>query len=290
MLTRPQEYGVKTLPAPAEAPSPRVGSPSTTIGSSIYLFSGRGGVEMKPVEEDGGLWRYDVSQAQWSLVKPANSSAPFPAGRSYHCVASDGDANVYIHSGCPETGRLCDLWRFNIAEKAWTELAAAPEPARGGASIAFSGGKLYRVNGFDGKTEQGGSLDVFDVASASWNTIIYKPDGISGPEPRSVAALLPVTIQGKVFVVTMFGERDPSSLGHAGAGKMLADVWAFDVDDKVWQKVQTDGEDGPVARGWFDADVAKDEAGSDAIVVHGGLDEDNKRLGDVWELRFENQV
>jgi hypothetical protein len=25
----------------------------------------------------------------------------------------------------------------------------------------------------------------------------------------------------------MFGERDPSSLGHAGAGKMLTDVWAF---------------------------------------------------------------
>lgn len=243
---------------------------------------------MRPVEEEGGLWRYDVSQAHWSLVKPADSSAPFPAGRSYHCIASDGETSVYVHSGCPETGRLSDIWRFDVTKKIWTELASAPDPARGGASIAFSNGKLYRINGFDGKTEQGGSLDVFDVASASWSSIAYKPDGISGPEPRSVSTLVPVSIHGKVFVVTMFGERDPSSLGHAGAGKMLADVWAFDIEEKVWQKVQIGDQDLPVARGWFDADVAKDEAGNDSIIVHGGLDEDNKRLGDVWALRFEN--
>jgi hypothetical protein len=29
--------------------------------------------------------------------------------------------------------------------------------------------------------------------------------------------------------VTIFGERNPSSLGHAGAGKMFGDVWAYDI-------------------------------------------------------------
>ncbi|KAF4458842.1 Nitrile-specifier 5 [Fusarium albosuccineum] len=283
-----QEYGVQTLPAPATAPTPRVGTPSTTINQDLYLFSGRGGVDMKPVEENGAIWSYEVSNAQWSLIEPADSSSPFPSGRSYHCITSDGSNSIYVQSGCPEAGRLSDLWKFDLTNKTWTELAPAPGPARGGASIAFSNGKLYRVNGFDGKTEQGGSVDVFDIAAGSWSTISYKPDGINGPEPRSVSTLLPVTVQGKVYLVAMFGERDPSTLGHAGAGKMLSDAWAFDVQEGVWQKVETESEV-PNARGWFDADVAKDEAGNDIIVVHGGLGEDNQRLGDVWRLSDEDK-
>ncbi|KAJ4184066.1 Hypothetical protein NCS54_01467200 [Fusarium falciforme] len=279
------EYGAQTFAAKHEAPTPRVGSPSTVINGDIYLFSGRGGLEMKPIEETGGLWRYEPSNAQWTLVQPSDSSAPFPAGRSYHCITSNGVDSVYVHSGCPEEGRLSDLWAFSIFNKTWTELAPAPSPARGGASIAFANGKIYRMNGFDGKTERGGSLDVFDTAAASWSTIDYKPDGISGPEPRSVSTLLPVTIQGKLFLITLFGERHPSALGHAGAGKMLSDGWAFDVDRGLWQKIKT-GNDVPAARGWFDADVAKDEAGNDIVVVHGGLGEDNQRLGDVWTLGF----
>jgi len=240
---------------------------------------------MKPIEENGSVWRYDVSTAAWELITPADPSAPFPAGRSYHCISSNGSDTVYIHSGCPEQGRLSDLWAFDISNRAWRELPSAPAPPRGGASIAFANEKLYRINGFDGKTEQGGSIDVFDVAASAWSSINYKPDGTDGPEPRSVSILVPVVVQGRVYLVTMFGERDPSSLGHAGAGKMLSDAWAFDIGKAVWQKLEM-GKDGPVARGWFDADVAKDEEGSDTIVIHGGLGEDNKRLGDVWTLSF----
>lgn len=39
------------------------------------------------------------------------------------------------------------------------------------------------------------------------------------------------------------------------------------------------------ARGWFDADVVRDLA-ENMIVVHGGLDESNKRLGDVRGLKL----
>ena len=43
-----------------------------------------------------------------------------------------------------------------------------------------------------------------------------------------MAALVPVrTAEGATRLVTLFGESDPSSLGHMGAGKMLADVWAY---------------------------------------------------------------
>lgn len=239
---------------------------------------------MTPLEENGSLWGYDAATNQWELTAPSSPDAPFPAGRSYHCIASNGAGQIFVHAGCPSQGRLSDLWAFDLAHKTWTELPSAPAPARGGASIAFVQGKIYRMNGFDGKTEQGGALDIFDLASRSWTTLNYKADQIEGPEARSVATLLPVVVGGKAYLVTLFGERDPSSLGHAGAGKMLNDVWAFDIEKEQWSKVQT-GEKTPEARGWFDADVVKGD-GDDEIIVHGGLSENNTRLGDVWSLRF----
>ncbi|KAK4142425.1 kelch repeat protein [Dichotomopilus funicola] len=275
-----------TLEAPTEAPTPRVGVASVAVKEALYLFSGRGGLAMAPIEEKGALWRYTPKQLLWELIEPADSSAPYPAARSYHSMTSDGNDNIYVHAGCPEKGRLSDLWSFNVPSKTWTELPSAPPPARGGTSITFSNGRLYRMNGFDGESEQGGAIDVFDLAVHNWSTISFTPDGIHGPEPRSVSALVAVKVKGKDFLLTMFGERDPSSLGHAGAGKMLADVWAFDLERKEWAKVEPK-DDTPLPRGWFGADVMVADNGEYATIIHGGLAEDNSRLRDVWKLQFE---
>lgn len=238
---------------------------------------------MKPIEEEGAIWCYDAGHAVWSLIRPADPAAPCPVGRSYHCIASNGTDSIYIHSGCPESGRLSDFWAFNISTKTWSELTSAPDPERGGASIAYADAKIYRMNGFDGTTEQGGTLDVYDVAAGSWTTTNFAPDGVQGPEARSVATLLPIRGNGTQWLVTMFGERDPSSLGHAGAGKMLSDIWAWDIKRAEWTKIVVSG-DCPKPRGWFDADVADEGDGEQAIIVHGGLSEENTRLGDVWKL------
>lgn len=280
----PDSTEVSTLDAPPEAPTPRVGSASAVIKGSLYLFSGRGGIAMAPVEENGAVWRYTPSDSSWKLLQPRDPEKPFPAGRSYHSMTSNGSDLLFVHAGCPENGRMQDLWSFNLGSQTWRELASAPGPARGGPSIAYSGEKLYRMNGFDGKTEQGGSVDIYDLVADKWSSFAFQPDGKAGPGPRSVSALNAVTMKGKFYLVTLFGECDPSSLGHAGAGKMLSDVWAFDVHGQDWVRVETTG-DSPAPRGWFDADVAQKE-GHDAVIVHGGLAEDNSRLGDVWRLDF----
>ncbi|KAL3444252.1 kelch repeat protein [Aspergillus insuetus] len=284
----PSDVQITLLPSTGPSPQPRVGTASTTIGDRIYLFSGRGGVAMAPLEEDGSLWVFDTKTIFWSQLTPA-AGTPFPQGRSYHALTSNGTDTIYLHAGCPTTDRLSDLWAFDITSKVWRELPSAPGPARGGTSITFSNGKIYRMNGFDGKTEQGGALDIFDVSNNEWRTITFAADGISGPEARSVGALLAVTISGRESLVTLFGERDPSSLGHAGAGKMLGDVWVFDIKDQKWGEISVcEGESAkPAARGWFDADVVDLNGGRSGIVVHGGLAESNERLGDVWVLELE---
>ncbi|KAL5342251.1 hypothetical protein BJX70DRAFT_339466 [Aspergillus crustosus] len=267
------------------APQPRVGAASTALNGNIYIFSGRGGVAMAPVEENGAFWVFDPS-GEWSQVKPVHGQAPYPAGRSYHALTNDGKDTIFLHAGCPENGRLRDFWSFNVTTRIWAELPPVPGPERGGPSIAYSEGKLYRMNGFDGKTEQGGALDVFDLETNTWSTITYPADGINGPAARSVSALLALEINGKPSVVTLFGEHDPSSLGHQGAGKMLSDVWVFDIQTQAWKTVGIDSDSVPPPRGWFDADVIT-TGQSQGLVVHGGLAESNERLGDIWLLEFE---
>jgi len=254
----------------------------------MYMFSGRGGEAMAPIEEHGALWELDLSTKEWSLLHPADYTKPYPPARSYHCMANDGSDEIFLHAGCPEKGRLSDLWCFQVEQRRWTQLADAPGPARGGASLACSGCKLYRMNGFDGKTEQGGVIDVYDMECDSWISQKFEADGDAGPPARSVGVLLPLNIEGNQTLVTMFGERDPSVLGHQGAGKMLGDVWLYDIASGTWTAVDVGGdvEGRPCARGWFAADVLVGPEG-DTIVLHGGLGESNERLGDVWMLSFE---
>lgn len=235
---------------------------------------------MSAIEESGGLWCFDPNNCAWCFIAQSDPSAPYPAARSYHCMASDSNDLIYVHAGCPASGRLSDLWSFSVSKRAWTQHADAPGPTRGGTSITFSDGKLYRMNGFDGKHEQGGIIDVYDIEQDTWTSKDFVADGRDGPVARSVSTLLPVEREGRTMLVALFGERDPSSLGHAGAGKMLGDVWLYDIEDGSWRNVEVGSGEAPPARGWFDADVLDQTK----LVVAGGLNEMNERLDDIWVL------
>lgn len=267
----------------SSAPSARVGAATTELKGKLYMFSGRGGVAVAPIDERGSLWALEPSTDSWSSIAPSSNS--YPAPRSYHCMTNDGQDTIYVHAGCPEKGRLSDLWAFTVSTSEWKQLAAAPDPPRGGPSMAFVDGRIYRMNGFDGEHEQGGSIDVYDIAANSWSSIDFLADGVDDPGARSVAALLPVRVNDDTWLVTLLGESDPSNLGHQGAGKMLSDVWAYSLEAGKWSRVTTSSGAVPEGRGWFDADVVNID-GKDGVVVVGGLGESNERLDDAWLLGF----
>ncbi|QIW96100.1 hypothetical protein AMS68_001618 [Peltaster fructicola] len=270
----------RSLEVSAAKPTSRVGATMTAVKNKLYVFSGRGGVAMAPVDESGSLQVYDVQHASWTTIAPMEPGAAVPEARSYHCATTDGSSRVFIHAGCPEKGRLKDLWSFDINRRLWTRHPDAPGSPRGGSSIAYADGKLWRMNGFDGQHEIGGAIDVFDIQHNTWSTIEYMADGKTGPGARSVASLVAANVQGQTYLVTMFGEADPSSLGHAGAGKMLNDSWAFDVLGKEWKKLVATTDKVPIPRGWFDATTV----GDGKIVVTGGLADSNERIPDAWLL------
>ncbi len=71
-------------------PAPRVGAAICMIGENMYLWGGRGGQEMTPLDKyQSGLWKVkpDAVSLTWQRVKAVNEEqAPDP--RSYHTMAS----------------------------------------------------------------------------------------------------------------------------------------------------------------------------------------------------------
>lgn len=300
-------------PPQTTVPDARVGHVTASIGNRIFLFGGRGGPDMKPLEEAGRVWVFHTKTNDWTFLDPVpavrgGTIIPHPAARSYHCATAterprdfaqpkpaqptnwrdrfvgdtsktgipqapvvgnvaeeavdeeaEGYGTFFVHGGCLADGeRTNDLWAFDVRTRTWTELPAAPGPARGGAAICISKSRLFRFGGFDGQNELGGQIDFLHLevetfddsvskgevaihARGSWQSIIQNNADASSnelpiepaqawPGARSVASFHALTMGGgREFLIVAMGEGTPSEEGHAGAGQFYGDVWAFQV-------------------------------------------------------------
>ena len=281
-----QVIRAKATTAEGAVPCPRVGHTASVVDDRIYVFGGRGGKAMKPLEETGRIWVFDTQMNQWSYLDPVKGS-PYPFARSYHASTStehplstfneqsgrnpppfnaaqgqtrndqtvnclgttasgfDDYGTIIIHGGCPASGRVSDVWAFDIASRLWSQFPDAPGPPRGGPSLTLSRERLYRFGGFDGENELGGPIHFLRLTKSTfddkggkgelavaprtgqWESV-ESPADASMPGDRSVAGLQPVTTgQGRHYLLLFLGERDPSSSGHEAAGKFWDDVWSF---------------------------------------------------------------
>ena len=289
------EVDYQLIPAQAatkkgELPPPRVGHTADAVDDRIYVFGGRGGKAMKPLEENGRVWVFDTKMNQWSYLDPVGRS-PCPDARSYHTSTAtehplsqpqvptgppsgslasafttdptsektdytenplgtsgsgaDDHGTLFIHGGCPASGRVADIWAFDIAARTWSRYPDIPGPARGGPSLCLAKEKLYRFGGFDGEKELGGPIQYLRLTRSTFDDKGGKGElavtpltgqwesfeslaGTPTPGNRSVAGLQPVTTgQGRNYLLLFLGERDPSASGHDAAGKFWDDVWSF---------------------------------------------------------------
>lgn len=300
-------------PPHSTVPGARVGHVTASIGNRIFMFGGRGGPDMKPLEEGGRVWVFHTRSNDWSYLDPVpavkgGTIIPHPSARSDHCATAtdrprdfaqpkpaqptnwrerfvgdtsktgipqapvvgnvaeeavdeetEGYGTFFVHGGFLADGeRTNDLWAFDVRTRTWTEMPAAPGPARGGTAICISKSRLFRFGGFDGQNEIGGQLDfvhleveMFDdsdsrgevaiKARGRWQSIIQNNADASSndfsvepaqawPGPRSVASFHALTMGGgREFLVLAMGEGSPSSEREAGAGQFYSDVWAFQV-------------------------------------------------------------
>ncbi|KAJ7062220.1 kelch repeat protein [Mycena amicta] len=314
----------QTAASESSRPSPRVGAAMSyhANNDAIYLWGGRESHDMTPCNLT--LWKYKLGPGEWSSVPTADkqnvAEGEKVVGRSYHAMCVSGD-DLYLHAGCPATGRIASLHSLSLdsgsgSDHEWSSLPTSPEPARGGTVLApitipnSSTTVLVRYGGFAGY-ELGGQLDYFTPASGTWSSVRMPGEESTDGHPasRSVHALvpvqppIPVPSDGHIVAIMLFGERGPAAahLGHLGAGTFHRDAWALlcspdavSADNShgfqfVELPQEGDGTGGiPPARGWFGADWASDLGGGGGrIVVHGGLDDQNERLGDVWVGKLE---
>ena len=258
-----------------------------------------------------------TSATPWCTLD-ATPNGPEP--RSFHSMASLG-STIFVFGGCGADGRLNDLWCLDTepatgSSLQWQCLHAGSgaerkggvPPARGGSSLVALPAtdedptpRLLLVCGFNG--EQLGDLWEFSLPSSSalvhdtvvqgqWVDVTAQQQG-DVPSARSVAA---VTAVDEHTVFLFGGESVPSDDGHEGAGEFTNDAYILDTRTTTWTQIDSGSsigsggsggnDDGrPTPRGWSGAATVSVEGGEEVLVV-GGLDRNNARLGDAWSYRL----
>ncbi|KAI5997902.1 hypothetical protein EDD15DRAFT_2407424, partial [Pisolithus albus] len=199
---------------------------------------------------------------------------------------------LYIHAGCPSTGRLATLHAYDLESNTWKRCADAPGEPRRGTSIALVTFPSLQEQ----VVIQFGSMF---SSTDTWLTLTPSPDLVhSYLGPRSVCGLVPFVASSSSTVVDgkhtnnvpiallYYGEKAPSSLGHAGTGKLWDNVWAlvsspgssFETAMTEWKKLDTK----PAPRGWFLSSSHVSPEGKTCIVLTGGLLSMNERSSEVW--------
>lgn len=275
---------------------PILGHNAASLSQHLYIFGGRlGGPNTfsgGDSGESGNLLVFDTNSKNWKQWQPAVEGRPQPEPRSFHAMCSTertgNGGTIFLFGGCGSAGRLNDLWSFEPSSGGWVLLhpgdrsfedSDAPK-ARGGSYIAATadGSRLVLLLGFSGK--QQGDIAIFDLSLKRWRLVPHEEQSGEVPSPRSVFAA--EVLQDSNEVIVFGGEVEASSHGHAGAGNFTSDVHVLDLDSLIWRKLKTEGAL-PTARGW--GGMARKDANS--LLLFGGLDAGNTRLGDGWELILE---
>ncbi|CAA0830880.1 Galactose oxidase/kelch repeat superfamily protein [Striga hermonthica] len=124
------------------------------------------------------------------------------------------ERRVYIFGGCGDSGRLNDLWAFDVVDKEWVEFSLLGESVkpRGGPRLASVLEKIWVMYGFTGMEVD--DVHYFDLKEGKWVQVEMNGEK---PSPRSVFS--PLVIGKYIFVYG--GETDPSDLGHMGQGNVM---------------------------------------------------------------------
>lgn len=187
---------------------------------------------------------------------------------------------MFTFGGCGQSGRLNDLWCFDIATEQWSNLPSPPASStlvpRGGAGLVALDSHVWVLFGFCG--HELSDIHRFDLTRQVWEQVHCQ--GETTPTGRSVFGT--ATIGSNI--VLYGGEVDPSDQGHLGAGAFSGEVLVLDTALQRWSRVETRTSGGrdPGARGWYAA-----ASFGNCMLVYGGNSDSNDRLDDIFILSVE---
>jgi Galactose oxidase, central domain len=273
----------KWIDCSAAAPSPRVAHAQACYDNRyVYIFGGRTGIGMDESPLDD-MWMFDTTTEKWTSV---STTGDIPPARSFHRMICINN-NLYLFGGCGSSGRLNDLYQFNINTKVWSNLGTSLLRGRGGPNVfpIQSNTAIAIVGGFAGEETNDGHI--YSIANGKWTETVLATE-LQDLRPRSVC------VSGSfpsVGVSLLFGgEVDPSDRGHEGAGGFENDIVLLDESTgHLLQTIKssTSTNEWPEQRGWSDCASIDNGNGTGQLYVFGGLTGDDatpQRLNDLWKL------
>ncbi|MBI2913562.1 MAG: hypothetical protein HYY03_06545 [Chloroflexi bacterium] len=198
--------------------------------------------------------------------RPLSPSGPLPPARRDHSLTTNGRL-LYLFGG-RGADTLSDLWSYDPATNAWSEVASTDgPPARFGHNTYLDSarGRLIVFGGQNGASFFN-DLWAFDVAAGGWSQLAA---GETVPAPRYGAGGAPDGA-GRLLVTH----------GFTNAGR-FDDTWGYDPAQSAWTDLSPQGQR-PVERCLMRA--AWDGA-ANRLLIFGGQTNATPFLGDLWELR-----
>jgi len=204
---------------------------------------------------------FSFAEKRWSPVLPSANSAGPPSPRDRHVAVAFGNS-FYVHGGFNGTSRVSDFWLFDLSSMCWREVAVLdgrPPSPRHSHSAVVHGHSLYVYGGYDGSYKS--DLHEFDFNSSRWNLV-----PTTGRRPR--ARYRATTVVHKNYII-LYG-------GHDGT-RHLSDTHIFDIENRVWSPLVTEGSIIP-----RDSHVAV--ANSNSMYIFGGSS--GSAMNDLFELQL----
>ncbi|KAG8418334.1 hypothetical protein J3458_005754 [Metarhizium acridum] len=288
-----KETATDARPGLGGVPAPRVGHATAVIGSRIFLFGGRGGPDMKPLDEAGRVWVYDTRSHAWSHLDPApavrgGAIVPQPGPRSHHCAtASDRPRDFPVPApGRPRTWRqwaLGDTSRTGIPQD--PVVGCVAEQAVDHESDGY--GTLFVHAGCLAGGDRTSDLWAFDVRSRTWTELPAAP----GPSRGGAAICIS---KSRLF---RFGGHDGESEVGGRLDFLHLEVETFDdgasrgevaVHARAgWQTIVRDGgaeprQEWPAPRSAASLQALTVGGGKEHLVLAMGERAPGAFLDDVW--------
>lgn len=241
---------------------------------NLWMFGGFGRATSSITGQLSDLWKYNQTTNQWTWVNGPNTrnqvgvygtinvaaSTNRPGGRRWATGWADNAGNLWLFGGfgyaaANVTGRLNDLWKYNIASNQWTWISGSNAVSQVGDYITVGalrpGARQRPCSWFDGTdawvfggdgyssgATPGTLNDLWKVnlSTGAWTFMagndatsvagVYGTLGVSDPanKPGAREYAMSWFHDGKLY---LFG-------GGVGTVSYFNDLWSYDVTTNVW--------------------------------------------------------
>jgi len=218
-----------------ETPSSRTKHAACAFHGNVAIYGGSDEKDQL-IDEESSLWLFSPERKLWDRLAP--TSAEITPGPRRSAKLFDHDGSVVLYGGFDSTGDAAsDIWKFDIATRAWTQLPTAPVATT---NAALANGQLYLISTVDQVSSQLHHLGISSpIAEMSWETFTFPTNPLApGPRARHDGAFLPLTTGwGRNYITYLLGARDESSQSLAvekhskGTGEVtqFSDTWALQI-------------------------------------------------------------